>query len=80
MKWLVVTLIVLLAVLHQDFWWWDDRTPVFGFVPVGLAWHAGISLAAGIVGVLAVMFCWPRELDDEGAEGKAQGDARGDGD
>ena len=63
MRVFVVALIVLLAVLHQDFWWWDDKTIVFNFMPIGLAWHMGISIAAGIVGWLAVSFCWPRELD-----------------
>jgi len=63
---LVISLILLLAILHQDWWWWDAKEPlVFGFMPVGLAWHAGISLAAGLVGLLAVRFCWPDHLDDE---------------
>lgn len=72
MKALVVSLIVLLAVLHHDVWWWDDRTVLFGFLPVGLAWHMGISIAAGVVGWLAVKFCWPREL-----EAMDRGDVRG---
>lgn len=63
MKYVVIAMIATLAVVHQDFWWWDDRTPVFGFLPIGLAWHAGISLAAGIVGWIAVTWCWPEELD-----------------
>ncbi len=42
MKRVTIGLLVLLAVLHQDFWWWDDgHTLVFGFMPVGLAYHAG---------------------------------------
>ena len=63
MKQLLIVLILLLAILHQDFWWWDDRTVVFGFMPVGLAWHMGISIAAGLVGLLAVQFCWPKKFD-----------------
>lgn len=66
MRGLVYGLIVLLAVLHQDFWWWDDSdTLVFGFVPVGLAYHAGLSLAAGLLWALAVKFCWPADVDVE---------------
>ncbi len=65
MKYVVVVLIVALAVLHQDFWWWDDRSVLFGFLPIGLAWHAGISLAAGLVGLLAVTCCWPQSLEDD---------------
>ena len=45
-----------------------ERTLVFGFMPIGLAWHAGISLAAGLVGLMAVRFCWPDHLDDEVVE------------
>ncbi|MEC9353612.1 MAG: DUF3311 domain-containing protein [Planctomycetota bacterium] len=66
---LVISLILLLAILHQDWWWWEAKEPlVFGFMPIGLAWHAGISLAAGLVGLMAVRFCWPDHLDDEVAE------------
>ncbi len=66
MRGLVYSLIILLAVLHQDFWWWDDSdTLLFGFVPVGLAYHAGLSLAAGLLWALAVKFCWPADVDVE---------------
>ena len=41
---------VLLAVLHQDYWLWNDATLVFGFIPSGLAYHAGFSICAAILG------------------------------
>jgi len=65
----VIYLIVILAVLHQDFWWWDDATVLVGVVPIGLAWHALISVAAGAVWYLATRFCWPTilTLDPEAA-------------
>lgn len=73
MKRAVVVLIVLLMVLHQDFWWWHRTEPlVFGFIPIGLAWHAGISVAAGVVAALAVRFCWPADV----GEVEAPGDGR----
>ena len=66
---LVICLILLLAILHQDWWWWEAKEPlVFGFMPIGLAWHAGISLAAGLVGLLAGKVGWPDHVDDEVAE------------
>ncbi len=69
MRGLVYGLIILLAVLHQDFWWWDDSdTLVFGFVPVGLAYHAAVSLAAGVLWALAVKFCWPAGVDNVDVE------------
>lgn len=47
--WVWIAVIVLL-VLHQDFWFWDTHKPlVFGFMPIGLAYHAGISILASVV-------------------------------
>ena len=64
MKRLIYGLIILLAIFHQDFWWWDDsETLVFGFMPIGLAYHAGVSLAATILWACAVKFCWPKDAD-----------------
>lgn len=63
---LIVALIVILAVLHQDFWWRDDhRTLVFGFLPVSLAYHIGISIAASVLWGLACVYCWPKDVDVE---------------
>ncbi len=75
MRGLVYGLIVLLAVLHQDFWWWDDSdTLVFGFVPVGLAYHAVLSMAAALLWALAVKFCWPAGVDVEDTPAGQGGD------
>jgi len=64
MKHLIFGLIILLASLHQDFWWWHTAEPlVFGFIPIGLAYHAGVSIAASILWALAVKYCWPRDVD-----------------
>ncbi len=64
-----IALTLLVAVfyaLHQDVWNWRETTPlVFGFLPIGLAYHPGYSLcAAGIMAVL-VKFAWPRGLDPD---------------
>ncbi|MEE8169749.1 MAG: hypothetical protein V3T70_04310 [Phycisphaerae bacterium] len=78
MKRIVYGLIVLLALLHQDFWWWDAYEPlVLGFVPVGLAYHAAVSLAAGILWALAVKYCWPHELDEPDDSMRAKDSQRG---
>jgi hypothetical protein len=63
---LVWILVLVLVILHQDNWNWDDGTLVFGFIPIGLAYHACISMAAGVVWFLATKFCWPTELESEG--------------
>jgi len=66
MKRLIYGLIILLAILHQDFWWWDDgQTMVAGFIPIGLAYHAGVSVAAAALWALAVRYCWPHDVDEE---------------
>jgi hypothetical protein len=55
---------VVLVVLHHDGWWWDDRRLVFGFLPIGLAYHAAYSLAAGILWALASRYAWPSHLEE----------------
>ena len=70
MRRLVFGLIVLLAVLHQDYWWWDSIDPlVLGFIPIGLAYHAGVSIVAAIMWALAIKYCWPDHLEDENEAG-----------
>ena len=64
MRYLVYGIVVLLMVLHHDYWNWHTHEPLlFGFVPIGLAWHMGISIGAGLVWALAVAFAWPRDVD-----------------
>lgn len=59
MRTVVWGLVVLLIVLHQDVWFWTDERLVFGFLPIGLAWHMGISIGAAITWWLATKFAWP---------------------
>lgn len=64
MKRVVVVLLILLAVAHQDFWFWNRIEPlVLGFIPIGLAYQIGVSIAAAILWALAVHYCWPRDVD-----------------
>jgi len=65
MKAVVWGLVLLLAVIHQDVWNWNNDRLVFGFMPVTLAYHAAISIAASVVWLLAINFAWPAGLDDE---------------
>lgn len=65
MRAVVCLLVLALIVLHQDFWWWHEARPlVFGFIPIGLAWHVGISLMAAVLAGLIVRFCWPANVDE----------------
>jgi hypothetical protein len=54
---------VVLAALHHDCWNWDRNTLVFGFLPVGLAYHAGYSLVAAAFWALVFRFAWPSRLE-----------------
>ena len=63
MKSVVWGLVLLLVILHQDVWFWNNDRLVFGFVPITLAYHAGISIAASVTWFLAVQFAWPEGLD-----------------
>ena len=63
---LLVLAVAVLYVLHQDIWFWRTARPlVFGFVPVGLAYHAAFSIAAALVLGLLVTYAWPSHLEDE---------------
>ena len=63
---LLVLAVAVLYVLHQDVWFWRTARPlVFGFVPIGLAYHAAFSVAAALVLWLLVTYAWPSHLDDE---------------
>jgi hypothetical protein len=65
MKWLLTLMVVLVYVLHQDFWLWRDRTLVLGFLPVGLAYHAAYSILAALMMAVLVRFAWPEQLEDD---------------
>ena len=65
-KTILLTLLVLVVyVLHQDFWNWKKAEPlVLGFLPIGLAYHAGYSILATITMALLVKFAWPKHLEN----------------
>jgi hypothetical protein len=74
MKLIVTLLVVLLVFAHQDFWNWNSDKLFFEFLPIGLAYHMMISVAAAFVWFIACTFAWPKtlehldELTEEGGE------------
>ena len=64
--WIITGLVLLLLILHQDNWFWTDRTLVFGFLPIAMFWHACISIAAALTWLLATKIAWP--VDEPSAE------------
>ncbi|MFN3651082.1 MAG: DUF3311 domain-containing protein [Armatimonadota bacterium] len=63
MKWLLGFLVLGVILLHQDTWLWTDKTLVFGFLPIGLAYHFAYCLLASALMWVLVRFAWPRELE-----------------
>ena len=63
---LLIVVVVLLYVLHQDWWFWRSARPfVFGFIPIGLFYQACFSVAAALVMWLLVKYAWPSHLERE---------------
>ena len=61
---LLSLLIFGIYILHQDFWNWKKAEPlIFGFLPIGLAYHAGYSILASIMMAILVKFAWPGHLE-----------------
>ena len=70
---LLILAVIVLIVLHQDFWNWRRIEPLaFGFLPVGLWYHALYCLAAAGLMWGLVRWAWPSELERE-AEGHQPG-------
>jgi hypothetical protein len=65
MKRFLLTLAVLAVyLLHQDVWLWRSARPlVLGFLPIGLAYHAGYCLLAALLMWLLVRQAWPERLE-----------------
>lgn len=63
MKWIVYLLAVVVLVLHQDCWNFDKATLIWGWLPIGLAYHAAYSIACAILMALLVATAWPKHLE-----------------
>ena len=60
---LLLTLAIFaLYLLHQDFWFWRTARPlVFGFLPVGLAWHGAYCVAVALLMWWLTRAAWPTD-------------------
>lgn len=79
MRKVAVGVFILLFVLHHDFWNWDNRNLVFGFIPAGLAYHAAFSIAAALLWLFTIKFAWPTEVEEWAKEGDVEGAGTTDG-
>ena len=51
--------------LHQDVWLWRQARPLlFGFLPVGLTYHAAYCLVVATMMWALTRFAWPSHLED----------------
>lgn len=65
MRSLAVAAVALLYVLHQDLWFWREAHPlVFGFLPIGLFYHAAFTVATSAVLWLLLKVAWPSHLEE----------------
>ncbi len=49
---------------HQDLWFWRTARPlIFGFLPIGLAYHAAYCVAAALLMWAFTAFAWPAHLE-----------------
>ena len=60
--WLLVIGVIYAA--HQDLWFWREARPlVFGFLPVGLAYHGAYCVAGALLMWALTRFAWPGDLE-----------------
>ena len=68
---LLLIIVGALYVLHQDFWFWRAAHPlVFGFIPIGLFYHACYTVATAFVIWMLVKHAWPSELEERLGDGE----------
>lgn len=72
-RWAIAVAALVLAVAHQDWWLWEDRTLVFGFIPSGLLYHGCYAVVAAGFWWLAMRIAWPGTVMD-GAEPESDTD------
>lgn len=61
---LLYAALVVLYLLHNDFWLWQSSALVAG-LPVGLAYHTLYCVVVSIVMALLVRFAWPYERSSD---------------
>ena len=70
---LLTVAVVALYALHQDVWNWRTAHPlIFGFLPIGLAYHAAFCVTAAALMWLLTRFAWPVLSERSGSPGPAQ--------
>lgn len=63
MKKAVFGFAIFLAIIHQDFWWWDNKELQLGFIPTGLFFHSIFSCLAAATWFAATKWAWPSDIE-----------------
>jgi hypothetical protein len=59
-----IAVILAACVLHQDVWFWRSARPlVFGFLPIGLAYHAAYCVVVALLMWGLTRALWPAHLE-----------------
>ena len=64
MRRILYVAMVVLYVLHNDLWFWEDAQLVLG-LPIGLTYHIFYCVVSAGLMALLVYYAWPRGLDVE---------------
>ena len=58
-----VIIVAALYLLHQDIWFWREARPlVFGFLPIGLFYHAAYTVLLAPAMWALMRLIWPSHL------------------
>ena len=69
MNGVAAVIVVVFYALHQDVWFWREARPlVFGFLPIGLFYHAVYTVGCALLLCLLVKTTWPGHLDSSSHE------------
>ena len=67
----------IVYLLHQDFWFWRSARPlVFGFLPIGLFYHAAYTAAISALMWFMVRRHWPSHLEEASERAGGSGGAK----
>ena len=72
-KLFAAALILIMVVVHQDFWNWGVTERTFGGLPRGFAFQVGLSAAAALMWWIVTLVAWPK---DEFAETESNDDSQ----
>lgn len=68
MRWILSLLVLVVVLLHQDTWFWNSKAAVFGFLPIGLAYHAAFTLLCSLTMWTLILYVWPEDLERDAEE------------